>query len=371
MWLIVDKFEASWVPWYMAISSIPHVFLAWSSGSLISRLGALKIVIWADVSRGILYILFPLLVTDAVPSIGALLILAFISNAGGALFNPAILSLPVILVEADRRPQLNAMIDSCFAFSNVIGPVLSVFLYALLGLKGLMFLNGVSYLVAGILQRGIKVSPVEKSGDAALDGGVQRTAPRKDGPMAVLRREDLVRRMLLAFAALNFFTAPLVMVLPLFVKNVYGLQIGGLATLETTFGLGAVVAAAALSVLKLGPRLGGRIILAILLLGFGFAAFSLSRELALGAVALFFVGVTASAANVWILTLFQTVVPTDDVPVIMAWVNSIAVSATPVSLAIAGALLSGLQVTHLALACSLAVIFAGSMLFFIPRLREV
>ena len=77
----------------------------------------------------------------------SLFAITLLSNVASALFNPAILSLPASLCEEDTLSQLTAAIDSCFSAAAVIGPLLSAVLYPWLGLRGLLFFNGLSYFL--------------------------------------------------------------------------------------------------------------------------------------------------------------------------------------------------------------------------------
>lgn len=364
MWVIADKISASWLPWYVVAGGLPHLLLAANSGKLIAKLGLLPSVIGTEIFRGVVLLVFPLLVAAETPSIESLMVLAFLINLGSALFNPAILSLPVRIADDETRPQVNAMIDACFSLSNVVGPVLSVVLFAKFGLRGLILLNGVSYLVAAAVQWGVTLN--------AEESPAQET-PSADSTSVwtILGREVLLRKMMLTFLAINLFGAPFVMIFPLYVKQVYLLDLSALATLETSFGAGAVTGAIILSVVHFSNKLGKKIVAAILTVGLSLVAFSLSRTLSIGAAGLFAMGFSLSMANVWLLTLFQTIIDPGEVPTLMGLVNMVSVAATPVSLAVTGLIIDHFVITDIALVSSLTFLAIGSVLIFIPKLREV
>ena len=367
MWVIADKIAPSWLPWYVVAGGLPHLLLAAFSGRLIAKIHLLRAVISTEVFRGVVLLSFAWFAPQEVPSIYALLVLTFLINLGSAIFNPAILSLPTRIADDEMRPQVNAMIDACFSLANVIGPVLSVVLFAHFGLGGLILLNGVSYLIAALVQSGVRFIDGDASGSESHND-VKATATTVS---SVLAHEPLLRKMLATFLAINIFGAPFAMIFPLYVKQVYHLDLKALATLETSFGAGAVLGAILLSVVHFGAKLGPKIIYAILAVGLSLVAFSFGTTLPVGSVSLFAMGLTLSMANVWLLTLFQSVTSPEEVPTLMGLVNMVSVAATPVSLAITGLIINLFPITQIAVVSSLAFVSIGSILLFIPRLKEV
>ncbi len=368
MWVIADKYAAAWVPWYVAVGGLPHLLLAGYSGRIIRRFGVLRSLVGSELFRGLALIVFAFYVDSETPPIMALLILTGIVNFASAIFNPAILTLPLSIADDKTRPQVNAMIDACFSLANVLGPVLSVILFAKYGLRTLMVLNGLSYLLAGAIQSGVIIpNKIQDSKVGPLD-----SKPASSASLGtILRREHLVRQMSVSFLAINLFGAPFLMLFPLYVKQVYHLDIGALATLETFFGAGALVGAITLSFVPFLSKLGPRIVKSIIAVGLALVAFSLSRSLTVGSAALFVMGLSLTFANIWILTLFQTIVVESEVPTVMGLVNLVSVAATPISLGLTGLVLGYFDVTEFSLTSSFAFLAIGCVLLFLPRLREV
>jgi MFS transporter, DHA3 family, macrolide efflux protein len=370
LWVIANQYNASWVPWYVAAGGLPHLFLAKYSGAIISKLGVLKSVVVSELFRGLVLLGFAFGFGSETPPIVALLVLSGLVNFGSAIFNPAIMTLPLSIADDDTRPQVNAMIDSCFSLANVIGPVLSVILFAKFGLTTLMVLNGLSYLFAAIIQSGIKLDTKADAAPAASTEP-QKSSARPPSLREILGREHLVRQMSLAFFAINIFGAPFLIFFPLYVKQVYHLEIGALATLESFFGAGAILGAAALAFARFNSKLGPRIVRSIFCVGVALTAFSLSPNLAVGSVALFFMGLFLTLANIWILTLFQSIVAGGDVPTVMSLVNLVSVAATPLSLGCMGLIIGHFPLIQIAVTSSLMFLAIGCVLGLLPRLREV
>jgi MFS family permease len=347
IWAFASDFSPRFIPWFLGVSALPHLLLSWHSGRWTSRLGPLKTVVRTDLFRGVLFLaLAPVWISiQPAARLPVLFAFSFVSNLAGALFNPAIMSLPVFLPEKNLLQQLTALIDSCFSFGSILGPLLSALLYPRLGLSGLFFFNGASYLFAASLESRVVLAPA-----AAPETGA--AAPQPEEPknaVKVLRGDGLLAFMLGGFLAVNLFLGPLMVFLPLFVKNGYHGSIGALAGLETALAAGMVLGGVALSVLRLDSRVGIKIAGSMTAVALAYLAFAFSRRTWQGGACLFVLGSALSMVNIFALNLFQSRPAAKDVPTVMSLVNLISVASLPFSMAAVGFLIEAMPVRTLAL----------------------
>jgi predicted MFS family arabinose efflux permease len=281
---------------------------------------------------------------------------SFIAGIGAALFNPAVLAAPIALVEAGEVQQLTALIDSCFAIGNILGPLLSAVLYPWLGLRGLFLFNGLSYWFAAFLEAGIrpKQNPLSAGGDS-------QPLPKSDSPGRILSRDRVLAVMLLGFLASNLFLAPLMVFLPLFVKAAYHEQIGTLAALEAAMGIGVVVGGAFLSTVRLDSSIGVKIAVGMSAVALAYLGFILSPAPVLGILCLAVLGFFLSMTNVFSMTLFQTRLEPQNVMTFMSLVNLISVASLPFSMTVLGMTVGSMGIRTIALVCggSLVVVTLG------------
>jgi len=375
IWVFTTHFSPHWIPWFIGLGAVPHFLLASKSGHWISQWGALRTVIGADVFRGILFILCAWLVTF-VKADGQLLLLflvsAFISNVAGALFNPAILSLPVDMLEpGEKRDKLTALIDSCFSLGNVIGPLLSALTYAWAGLPGMLGVNGLSYFFSAALAIGIKLK-TSNTILAEIDDSDATQSPVKAKPiLEVLKNQPVISGMLFTFLLMNFFLAPVMIFMPWYAKTIYADGISGLAKLEAFFGMGSVAGGFLLSFVKLPGATWMRISASLSLMAVAYLSFTCSHNLWHGCFSLFLLGFFLSLANVIILTLFQSAPEAQDVPVVMGMVNLISVASLPISMGIVGSFIEQVNVPNFAAICALIVIGLALSIRLIPGIQRV
>ena len=349
IWVLVERASLAAVPWFLATSALPHLLLAGRAGRWTTVMGPLKTVIRADWIRAAIFAGLALAWPRVAPGaeLPVLFAASFCANLASALFNPAIMSLPLYLGDASVLQQLTALIDSCFSLGGIIGPICSALLYPRIGLRGLFLFNGFSYAFAAALESGVLTRLPAPAADGAA--GVAGAAP---GMRKILGGDSLLRAMLGGFLGMNLFFGPLLVFLPLFAKAAYGGTIDTLASLETSLGAGAALGGAFLSSVRVDAKHGLKIPLGMLLTAVFYVAFTLTRAPWEGCACLTALGFFLATVNVFILNLFQTRAAPRDVPTVMSMVNLIGTASLPVSMGILGLLIGRVGVRGLALSCS-------------------
>jgi predicted MFS family arabinose efflux permease len=261
------------------------------------------------------------------------------SNLAGALFNPAIMSLPIYAVEEPLVQNVTAMLDTCFSLGTVLGPALSALLYPWLGLRGLFLFNGLSYVFAAALESGIRVNPISLELAAALAG----TTEVGHHFLRVLKKDALVRFMLVSFLAINLFLGPLTAFLPIIIQTEHHGSLRSLAQFETSIGIGTVCGGIFLSLAKWQAKTGVKILTSMAAMSLSYLCFALSHGMGAGCFLLACLGFTLALGNVTVLGLFQIRPAPEDVPTVMSLVNLISVASLPLAMTLSAILLQKIQ----------------------------
>lgn len=369
VWYLTTQYSINIVPWFLAISFLPHIFMSFYSSKIIGRYGILRTVIATEYFRGtVLFILFGLLFIVPEKSnafLACLFTAAFFVGLGSSVFNPAILSLPPVLVEEEKVAPLNALLDTSFSISNILGAACSIFLLNLFDIKALIIINAVSFLVAALLQRGVAIKSIPVSEEpTSMDNA-------ENSPMAVLKRYPAIARMLMSFLFINLIFTPIMVMIPWYVENIFKGTGSDLAMIEGAMGLGAFITGMYLSLSAFTVREDKRIgMIAIICFFFGlfFQFFSFSRTTGEASVLLFLIGVLSTFLNVQVLTYFQTSLKENEVPSIMVAVNIISAATMPLSFAISGVLFPVVDIPKFALICGLMTTITA---FFMPSFLKI
>jgi MFS family permease len=346
IWYLTKEYSINVVPWFLAVSFLPHLMMAFFSTSFINRVGALKTVILSEFFRGaillILFGLFYLFKLEGNILLMGLFISGFFVGLGSSLFNPAIFSLPPQLVPPEKILSLNALID----------------------LKILILINGLSFICAGFLQLGLKIrneylSKAEKENSEAT------------GPLYVLKKYPEIARMLVSFLFLNLVFTPILVMIPWYVQKIYLGDSSTLALIEGAMGVGAFVSGLYLSFSGFQVSSEKRvpmIIFVSFLFGVFFLLFGNSGLTWHGVVILFSIGALSTFLNIQILTYFQTgPLKEDEIPAIMTAVNIISAASVPLSMIFSGLIFPHISIPLFAKISGLVIIFIA---FLMPKFLQ-
>lgn len=366
VWYLTTKYSINIVPWFLALSFLPHLFMSFYSSKLINKIGVLKTVIQSEFIRGVILLaLFGTLhfvPEKSIEFLYALFISCFLVGIASSLFNPAVLSLPPRLVSEENVPGLNALLDTSFSLSNILGAACSIFLLNIFDIKILVLINALSFIVAGILQSGVTEEKISTS--ELLDQS-------QIGPMIVLKKYPLIKRLLISFLFINVVFTPILVMIPWYVENIYKGSGSDLALIEGSMGVGAFLVGVVLSlnafVISDKKRIS-TIAIVCFLFGLFFLFFSFSKTTFMASLILLFIGMLSTYLNVQVLTYFQTSMAPEEVPAIMVAVNIISTASMPLSFALSGLLFPIVNIPTFAMYCGIMTMIIA---LFMPRfLRE-
>nr|WP_207732394.1 MFS transporter [Heliobacterium chlorum] len=253
---------------------IPFLFLAPVAGVLVDRWNRYRIVVAAQVLSMLQAgILAYLVLTDTVQVWHVLLLTVFIGLVN-AFEIPSRQSFVIEMVE-DKAHLSNAIAlnSAMFNSARIIGPSVAGVAIATLGEGLCFFLNALSYIavIAGLLM--MKVNPIPRK--------ISRQRVWNDlmEGLRYVNRIRTIRAVLLLMVVLSIAGMPVMVLLPVIVRNAFegGPQLLGF--FMATFGLGALAGTFFLASRRNTAGLQRLIPMACGLFGCGLMVFSLSRSL--------------------------------------------------------------------------------------------
>lgn len=135
---------------YQTLENIISVIFNLFGGVLSDNFQRKRIIILTDILSGVLclalsfisnqqWLIYAVVITN--------IILAFFSSFSG----PAYKAFTKEVVEADNISKLNSLLESFITVVKVVVPLVSVSLYGLLGLYGILRLDGITFIALGCL----------------------------------------------------------------------------------------------------------------------------------------------------------------------------------------------------------------------------
>lgn len=230
-----------------------------------------------------------------------ILVFSFLNAAVLAFDNPARQAMLPDLV--DRDDLLGAISLNSWAFNGAIlfGPALAALLLPLVGIGGVFYLNAASF--AAVL---IALTLLRTKGGVLVTGSARQNL--LDG-LRYVTTSPMILTLVLMTAVVSLLGRSYGQLMPVFAKDLLGLDASGMSLLYTVAGLGACVGALLL-VLAHNPGQKGRLALgSAVTCAVALGLFALSRSLPLSMVLLFIVGFALIAFSTLVSTLLQTLSP--------------------------------------------------------------
>lgn len=257
----------------------------------------------------------------------------------------AMASVPALTAEADW-PKANGYLETGAQLAGLVGPALGGAIVGFAGVPAAFAANVAAFAAAGLLMAGLQAqapsaAPGTDAGGSAAPRG-WRAHPLVSG-WSVLGEQPALSRLLVRFAALNFFSAPVLLFLPHFAKATFGRGAWGLGVLEAAVGCGMVAGALGISRLPMPRELVGALARSLAAVAALFIVSSLWPTFWGYAVALFGVGVAIAAINVRMMTVFQRRVPGPDLGRFMGVVVALTMGLVPLSFGAFGLLAGALD----------------------------
>lgn len=271
-----------WLAALLLADFLPIVVIGLTLGPLVDRLSRRRLMIGADVVRGVTFCLLPFVDDPA-----TIVVLAGVNGIATGFFRPAVWAGLPNLVADDEREQATSLLSTVEHLAWMVGPVVAGLLISFSGPDPAYWLNAASFLVSAVLLSRIAASSLQSS--ESLSRGHWRDV--RDGFGLVLRERSLLT-VLLVWNIAAMATAGVNVAEVVFVKDDLGAGNVGLGFLVGATGVGLIVGSffASYALGSIGMRFvyGGS--LALMGLGFGAAAAAPSLVVAAVLAALATVG---------------------------------------------------------------------------------
>jgi len=269
--------------------------------------------------------------------LAGLFAVAVLSAVVGAFIGPAISAAIPDLVPKDKLPAANSLFQSSIQLSTFFGQGLGGVLFRLVGAPVLILAEGVCYLLSSASASFVTIPqslPTRRSTWRAQLAEFKKDL--LDGFRHVLRRPGL-RNLVLVSAGLNFFTVPVMILLPFYVEDFLGVRADWYGFILAAYGAGSLVGFLSAGAVRLSgrPRFVAMMV-CFFTGGAGYVVLGLTRsaELTLALSALG--GVTAGFFIVNLTSILQATTPGEIRGRVFALLATISGSLAPIAMGLTG-----------------------------------
>jgi MFS transporter, DHA3 family, macrolide efflux protein len=323
-------------------SVFPSMLLGVVAGAVLDRCDRKRIIVTADIIRGLIVAAIGGAFAMGALSFSGLLLAQVLISTCTAFFDPAIPAMIPQLVRRDELTRANAHTQLISGIATIAGPVLGGLTVAWGGYLPVFLFNAASYLFSAVFESMIQMPAREETSEKQNSLG----SDILEGCRYMADRQHLVV-ILGMVAVIHFFVGSIEAVIPVMAAGLKGKGAANIGFIQTAFGLGTVTAALVISLRKTSGRevrvlFGSVFLIGLLLLAMG--AFHLWGARRVGLYLAFFVSL--GGAVIFAGTSFRSILQKNVADAMMGRVFGFVASVGNISIPIA-ALLAGVTMEYL------------------------
>ncbi len=331
--------------------TVPRLIAGPFAGAYVDRWDRRKLMLVLDAIAGVVTVAIASFLAFDVLQVWHLYAFTGIIGFGGIFHATAFLASVPNLVHKEQLSRANSLMQLSHGTSGVFGPVLGGILVAFLGVSltllidaGTFFFASATLLVVAFHSPRIKT---EKTVLADISTG-----------FGFLRSKPALITLLGLFAVVNFFIAPIIILLPV-VASQMGLGVGAFGILFGSLGVGLVIGSIIFAAVKLQRHFGVYIIGAIVGFGAAYVLFGWSTFFFLSIASLGAMGFAVALASISSSTVFQREVPLDLQGRVFSSRAVLAQGLQPISLAAVGVLAESLGAQTILIGSGALIVVVG------------
>ncbi|NHJ47643.1 MAG: MFS transporter [Asgard group archaeon] len=347
-WITVETESPLLLSLAMFVGFVPTVILTPIAGVFVDRWNKKALIGTVDFLQAavtvVLVFLFRADNLNGSKIVTVPILLIFLAARGifQAFHQPAVMALTPIMVPRKHLGRINSL---DFFFNSIvflIGPIIAAFLFQLLPIHHLLWIDVATFLIAVIPLIFIKIPTIQKDvikGEVAVEKKKSFFIELKEGFSFIKEKKGLLA-LLSAFTGANFFIMPLFTLINLFI---YSTHAGGETNLAfvMAFNQAGTIAGSILFLLWKGfkKKVNGVVIgLFAMYIGFLILAFTPIGWFWFMGLGFLITGFALPMANISSQTIWQSIVPKDMLGRVMSVRIAIASFAGPIGMILSGLL---------------------------------
>lgn len=205
-----------------ACAFIPAILLSPIGGIVADRVNKRNVMVILDFFTAAIILVFSLLMNGVNLILLLTVTLMLLYGIAGA-YQPSVQASIPALVTQDNFMAANSIINTISSFASLIGPVLGGVLYSAYGLKPILWICMICFILSAVMEIFIKI-PFQKQ---ISDGGILKTAKTDfaESICFIRKEKPVVGKVLLVICGINLFMAAMIIVaLPYLVTEVLNLE---------------------------------------------------------------------------------------------------------------------------------------------------
>jgi len=361
IWLVYKWSNSALIVGLTMISaSLPSVLISPFAGSLIDRHNKIVLMYISDFMRMGTMAIFAYLYYISILDIYMLIIGTIIISIASAFFNPASMSILPQLVNKEDITKANSIGQISSAISSIVGPLFGSTLIATIGVTDAFMGAGLLFFISVLFLFGIQ--------DISAKVEKLKTSLWQDisGSFSLIKRYDIVYKMITKMSIVNFFFSSLVIVAPIITKG----DAGHIAYLMSSIGAGMLFGSFIFLSKKITIKPSTFLSFCLVVMGLSFVLLSTTTILYLQILYIFLVGVALNSFNIMLISVYQTKLPQENLGKIMAFIVAISLSLQPISYGVMGVLIEWSNINIVLIVSGVIIMLSSLGVYGLKKLNE-
>ena len=241
----------------LAISTIPYIIFAPIAGRLSDNINRKKIMVYLDLICSVVIGIYAFILLKGYDHELIVGTVMFILSICATLYGPAVTSSIPQIVEEEKLTSANGVINQVGSIVNFAGPILAGLVYGLLGIKAIVIINAVSFLVSAIMEMFLDIPDVIKENMENTDNEKvismkfvkQSCVDMKESFIYLKNEKKVILGIIASYALCNIFLVPILsIVAPYFINVFLGLPSEVFGIVEAVCVLGMILGGFIISV---------------------------------------------------------------------------------------------------------------------------
>ncbi|MFP3953202.1 MAG: MFS transporter [Candidatus Acetothermia bacterium] len=330
----------------LAVSVTPNLIFGLPGGVFVDRYNRKRIMVFSDMARALIVLVIPVAYSVGALQLWMIFAVAFLTSTAEAFAGPARMSTIPNLVEEEKLDPANSLMQITRAISSLFGLTLGGVVVATAGPANSFYLDSLSFFASMVFMSMISYGDATRE---TLEGLCADVVNKVKEGVGYVAHDPFIRQLIVLASAINFFIAPINVIIPYFAKEVLGLEATIYGVMVACLSVGVFLGSMIIGNVTVhrGKSLGGGILGAGLSLVLFSAFYVISSELILSTLLLVILlsaclaglGLSTSFANVPINTLLQRSTEDSKRGRVMSIVNMGTMAAMPIAYGFTGILL--------------------------------
>ena len=225
----------------LAISTIPYILFAPIAGLLADTVNRKKIMVYLDFVSAALMAVYGVILISGRDNTVIVASVMFMLSVIYTLYSPAVTASIPQIVEKEKLASANGIIQQVGYIVNLLGPIMAGLLYSFIGIKAVVILNAISFLLSAILELFLDI-PNLKVKEKFKNPLLKSITEMKKSFIYLKEKKKVVLGIIVSYGLTNIFVVPILSVVtPYFINIKMNMPSSIYGFIEAIFVLGMIL----------------------------------------------------------------------------------------------------------------------------------